>query len=453
MRPNFLFIVADDLNTWIGALGRNPDVCSPNIDALARRGTLFVNAYCSAPYCNASRMGVFTGCLPTTTGIYANEPLWDTPDRKITFIELLREAGYYTFGAGKVFHGTFDYASAGRERRSQAQWREIENRPFLWDAFATSCFDPLPDERPLNRLFDFTQFETVPPIYHHFDWGPIPDHRSEDMPDAAVLRVLTQFWRSGPREPFFCAAGFYKPHLPWHVPKRFFDLYDVNRISLPLVKDDDLEDVPPIGRSWALNPPDHELVTTRKQWPQAVQGYLAAISYVDDLIGKLVTALERSGLADNTTIILWGDNGFHLGEKLHWRKFVLWEEATRVPLIVVPARSQGSISRVHEPVSLIDIFPTILTMAGVPAPLSDGCSLIPLLKSEDNGRTRPVVMTWGRGNHSIRDSRWRFTRYADGGTELYDHWVDSYEWTNLAADHRFMSVCQRFAAMLPCDRA
>src|SRR4051812_38997775 len=117
VRPNLLLIIADDLNAWIGALGRNPDVRTPNIDRLAARGCLFVNAYCSAPYCNASRMGLFTGCLPSTTGIYQNEPFWDAPQRRPTLIELLHAAGYYTFGAGKVFHGVYDYATAGREQR------------------------------------------------------------------------------------------------------------------------------------------------------------------------------------------------------------------------------------------------------------------------------------------------------------------------------------------------
>src|SRR5579871_5604409 len=225
MRPNILFIVADDLNSWIGTLGTHPDVRTPNIDALARRGGLYVNAYCSAPYCNASRMGVFTGCLPSTTGIYHNEPLWDVPGRRPTIVELLRASGYYTFGAGKVFHGVFDYATAGKRGDVTAAWQEIENRHFLWDDFRQNRHEPLPDDRPLNRLFDFTQFETVPPFYHHFDWGPIPESRADDLPDAHVCRSIVEFLRSAPPAPFFCAAGFYKPHLPWHVPKRFFDLY------------------------------------------------------------------------------------------------------------------------------------------------------------------------------------------------------------------------------------
>jgi arylsulfatase A-like enzyme len=453
MKNNILFIVADDLNAWIGALGRHPDVQTPNIDSLAKRGILFTHAYCSAPYCNASRMSVFTGCLPTTTGIYQNEPLWDMPGRRRTFVEILREAGYYTFGAGKVFHGVFDYAAAGRDRLPQAEWREIENRANLWDDFQTNNAEPLPDARPLNELFDFSDFASVPPMYHHFDWGPLPDDRIDRMPDAAVARAVTAFLARPPREPFFCAAGLYKPHLPWHVPARFFDLYDPEKIRLPIVKEDDLDDVPPIGRKWALSPPDHKLITERGEWPRAVQAYLASISYCDHVVGQIIAALNASDVANRTTIVLWGDNGFHLGEKLHWRKLALWEEATRVPLIIAPAPNSGSGQRVDVPVSLIDLYPTILDLCDVPIPNIDGTSLKPLFAMQSARRDHPpVIMTWGKGNHSVRTPDWRLIRYADGSKELYDHRVDSYEWTNLAGRPAFSDVEQSLLRLIPLDR-
>ena len=263
---------------------------------------------------------------------------------------------------------------------------------------------------------------------------------------------MCDFLRNPPTKPFFCAAGFYKPHLPWHAPRRFFDMYDVNRIALPLVKRDDLDDVPPIGRNWALSPRDHELVTSRAQWPQAVQGYLAAISYADALIGRVLDTLDTTGLSASTTVVLWGDNGFHLGEKLHWRKFVLWEEATRVPLIVASPSGHTAPRRVYEPVSLIDIFPTLVELGGVDnAPVCDAFSLTPFLARDDARRPAPVITTWGRGNHSVRAEHWRYTRYIDGGDELYDHAADPYEWTNLAGDPTYNSVCTRMRGFLPHD--
>lgn len=450
LKPNILFIVADDLNAWIGALGRHPDVKTPNIDALARRGTLFTHAYCNAPYCNASRMSVFTGCLPTTTGVYANEPFWDAPNRRPTFVEGLRQAGYYTAGAGKVFHGVFDYATAGRDGAPEAQWREIENRPFLWDEFTTNGPDQLPDGRPLNGLVDFSDFAAVPQAYHHFDWGPLREDRSDRLPDAAVVSALGKFLRAPAREPFLCAAGLYKPHLPWYVPARFFDLYDLDTMSVPLVKEDDLDDVPEIARRWALSPPDHELVTGRGLWREAVRGYLASISYCDFLVGELLAALEAGGLSERTIIVLWGDNGFHLGEKLHWRKFVLWEEATRVPFIVVQPGERNANRRVHDPVALVDLFPTLFGLCGLaPLPDVDGRDLSPVLAGSEAFDFAPAIMTWGEGNHSVRTRDWRFTRYRDGSEELYDHNVDPYEWTNLALESAYDGVRNRLRTSLP----
>ncbi len=399
-RPNVLFIVADDLNGWIGAMGRHPDVKTPAIDALAARGTMFVNAYCASPYCNSSRMSVFTGCLPSTTGIYNNEKFWNTEDRRSTFVEKFREAGYYTFGAGKVFHGYFDYRTAGREGLREATWIDSQNRPQIWDHFDPFISEPLPDDRPLNGMFDFSEFDKVPDQYHMFDWGPLPDDVGDRTPDEAVFQSVSAFLGKPTREPFFCAAGLYKPHLPWHTPKRFFDLYDPETVSLPVVRRDDLDDVPPIARKWALNPPDHELIEAHGQWREAVVGYLAAISYCDWIVGRLIEALDAAGLADTTAIVLWGDNGFHLGEKLHWRKFVLWEEATKVPLLVVmPGMKQAA--RVYDPVSLIDLFPTLWEVCGLGSmPPVDGQSLVGLMNG-DGKRTAPATSTWLQGNHSL----------------------------------------------------
>jgi arylsulfatase A-like enzyme len=444
-------IVADDLNSWIGALGCQPDVRTPAIDALARRGTLFARAYCAAPYCNASRMSTFTGCLPSTTGVYQNEQFWESPSRPSTYIEAFREAGYHTFGAGKVFHGVYDYATAGQTRARQAEWIPIEDRPQLWDRFETSASEPLPIARPSNGLFDFSDFSAVPASYHHFDWGALAPEAEEAMPDEQMCRSVVEFLRDPPEEPFFCAAGIYKPHLPWHAPQRFFDLYDRDRLTLPIVRDDDLDDVPQIAREWALSPPDHELVTSRGVWRNAVQAYLAAISYCDWIVGRLVEALDQSGMAENTVIALWGDNGFHLGEKLHWRKFVLWEEATRVPLIIVPPCGRPSVPIFDSPVGLVDLFPTLADYCAVPmAGYRDGRSLLRGM-TDGVSRNLPPVTTWGRGNHSVRKDAWRYTRYVDGSEELYNRTSDPNEWHNLAADCRFKEMIRQLKRFLPKD--
>jgi len=451
--PNILMIVCDDLNAWIGALGRHPQVRTPAIDALAARGSLFTNAYCPAPYCNSSRIGTFTGCLPSTTGVYEQEPFWKAPERRTTYVEFLRSHGYYAFGAGKVFHGKFAYGDATKNRSSSAEWRDTQHRVGIWDEFRLPSPEPLPLDRPLNGLFDFSDFSKIISKYYLFDWGAFPNELERSMPDSITADRIVDFLSARPAEPFFCAAGIYKPHLPWHVPQRFFDLYPLDGVSLPPVKADDLDDVPPIAREWALSPPDHELVTSNNQWANAVQGYLAAISYCDSIVARIIEALDQSPAAQDTIVVLWGDNGFHLGEKLHWRKFTLWEEATRVPLIIIPPGGMSCTPRPSEPVSLIDLFPTILDLAGLPAiEAVDGRSLANEMGLRES-RTQPrsAISTWGRGNHSVRAGRWRYTRYVDGTDELYDHHADPYEWTNLAEDARFASDRAKLAALLPTD--
>lgn len=184
----------------------------------------------------------------------------------------------------------------------------------------------------------------------------------------------------------------------------------------------------------------------------AVQGYLASISYCDWIVGQVIEALNRSGLRDSTIIVLWGDNGFHLGEKLHWRKFVLWEEATRVPLIIVPPYKMAARNRVYDPVGIIDIFPTLWSLCGLDdAPIVDGESLAALMCEEDMRRTTPVISTWGRGNHSVRFAHWRFTCYNDGSEELYDLRADPFEWTNLAGNPGFQALRQQLRTAIPVE--
>lgn len=447
-RPNILFIVADDLNAWIGALGHHPQVKTPNIDRLARRGTLFTKAYCPAPYCNASRMAVFTGMHPSSTGIYQNEPFFGKADRRATFFEHFKSSGYFLFGAGKVFHGHFDYLRAGAEH-SDAPWIDMHAHDRLWDRFHHFGAEPMPANRPLNGMFDFSDFETVDPRNHHFDWGVLPAEREAKMPDRLAVNSASDFLAAPPFDkPFLCAVGLYKPHLPWYAPQRFFDLYPLDSIILPNVKDDDLDDVPNIAREWAKSPDDHAAILAAGQWRQAVQGYLAAISYCDSEIGRLLDALDASSAARNTLVVLWGDNGFHLGEKLHWRKFVLWEEATHVPLFLAGPGVPEDL-RIDTPVGLVDLFPTLYELTGeVTLPDIDGQSLCVLIRSVPDTQARPALTTWMKGNHSIRTGNWRYTRYSDKSEELYDQSSDPLEWTNMASDPRHAEMLIRLRRCL-----
>jgi arylsulfatase A-like enzyme len=236
------------------------------------------------------------------------------------------------------------------------------------------------------------------------------------------------------------------------VPRKYFDLYPADKVTLPNVKDNDLDDVPEAGRKMARPRGDHRKVVEHKQWRRAVQGYLASISFTDTNVGLVLDALDKSPHAENTIICLWGDHGWHLGEKLHWRKFALWEEATHAPLMFAgPGIATEPCRRT---VSFVDIYPTLCELCGLPLRKElEGVSLKPLLEKPDAEWKLPALTTHGRLNHTVRSERWRYIRYADGSEELYDHTTDELEWSNLAQNPKLAGVKQELAASLPKTNA
>ena len=265
------------------------------------------------------------------------------------------------------------------------------------------------------------------------------------------------------------ACGLTKPHLPWIVPRKYFDLHPLESISLPTTLDGDLNDVPDFGkrlarevydpsgeRNFAMPGGDHSNVTANGQWQTAVQAYLATISFADAQIGRVLDALDKSEHADNTVIVLWGDHGWHLGEKEHWRKHALWDVSTRTPLIFVPPGNSAAAKGVarnrlcQRPVSLIDIYPTLIDLCRLPARAQlDGLNLKPLLQDPERAWDHPVVMTYGLNNHAVQTQRWRYIQYSDGGRELYDHSKDPEEWINLARSHGYEDVITKLKDELP----
>jgi arylsulfatase A-like enzyme len=429
-RPNVLFIAIDDLNDWIGCLGGHPQVKTPNLDRLAGRGVLFSRAYCSAPACNPSRASLMTGVLPSTSGVYLNGQPWRPVMKDVTPLqESFKRAGYDVLGRGKIYHH-----GRGEEFFTESGW----------DTYIPKSGDPLPPTRPVSGI----------PKTSHFDWGPVSAPNTQ-MDDTKVTDwCIEQLSRSRQR-PLFLACGLFRPHLPWYVPQEWFDLYPLEDIVLPTVNDDDLADIPLAGRRMARPERDHHNVNKHGQWRQAVQGYLASISFTDWNVGRLLDALDQSPYKDNTLIVLWGDHGWHLGEKLHWRKFALWEEATHAPLMfVVP--SLTPVGRVcQRPVSFADIYPTLKDICRLPAPSQEleGVSLRPLLAAPEASWERPALTTHGRGNHSVRSEKWRYIRYSDGSEELYDEEKDPLEWTNLAGEAEWSEVKVRLSAWLPKTNA
>ncbi|MGQ9573766.1 MAG: sulfatase [Thermoguttaceae bacterium] len=417
-RPNVLFIAIDDMNDWPGCFGGHPQCRTPHIDALARRGVAFLNAHCPAPACNPSRTALMTGLRPSTSGVYTNSidwrPLVDVPTLPMHF----RAHGYYVAGAGKIYHGSFP-------------------RPSDWDDYLKKPGgDP-----PLPAGAD----DGVGGI----KFAPL-DCRDEDMSDWRIVSwVIDQLNKKHDR-PFFLACGLVKPHMPWNVPRKYYQMYPLDKIVLPKVLETDLDDVPPAGRKMARPEGDHAAILQSGRWKEAVQAYLAATTFADAMVGRLIEALDRSGHAADTLVVLWGDNGWHLGEKLHWRKFALWEESTRVPLIwVVPGLTKPA-GLCKRPVDFTCIYPTLAELCGLPIPKhAEGPSVRRLLENPEAPWVQPAIITHGFQNHAVRTEAWRYIRYSDGSEELYDELKDPHEWTNLAEKPDYQSQKAELAKWLP----
>ncbi len=423
-RPNVVVIAIDDLNDWIGCLDGHPQVKTPHIDRLAERGMLFTNAHVQATYCGPSRISLLAGKLPSTTGCYEFSPRYDqakTLEGHPPFPMHFRKGGYATFGGGKIFHG-----GTGKGWVSEC-----------WETVLPSGPNPRPKEAihwPERRVWD---------------WGPFPDTEKE-MGDFILAQNAADVLRQQHDQPIFVTAGFRRPHVPLHVPQKWFDLYSLESLQLPEIPADDLDDVPhpEIGLEPHLAPAQADLVKRGLQ-KSLTQAYLASISFVDHCVGEVLRGLDEGPNRETTIVVLFSDHGFHLGEKQHWAKRTLWEETTRVPLIIAgPGIDPGLTT--GKPAGLIDLYPTLCEWAGLSSPESlEGQSLMPLLKNPTADWTRPALTTYRQNEHSARSEHWRYIRYSDGTEELYDHRKDPNEWTNLASDERFSSVKEEHALWLP----
>ncbi len=455
-QPNILFVAIDDLNDWIGCLGGHPQVKTPHMDALAGRGVLFTEAHCPAPVCGPSRMAIMSGQRPWTTGVYSNNADYRhrLPGTE-SMPEYLRRHGYRVMGAGKLFHGnkfpegSFDlYAPAPRN-------------PWPKEAILSSRQSPVFEWHTDNKIISFPRngmpADRTWKDTHTFDWGPL-DIPDENFRDAQNINWTMERLADTYKKPFFLGVGFHLPHQPLYAPKRFHNLYPPTEVDLPPFMKNDLVDLSQSGRDYALIPTTsgtHTTVVKHNQWSSAVSSYLATVTFVDHLLGKLLQTLEQSAFSKNTWIVLWSDHGWHLGEKEHWGKATGWYRSTRVPLMIVPpdsARPEGFIpgSKCDKPVNLIDLFPTVVAMAGLtPKEGVEGNSLMPLVADPESEWGKYTVTTFGRGNHAITSNRWRFIQYFDGSAELYDRTVDPNEWNNLIDAPEYRRLLEDFNAKLP----
>ncbi len=426
-RPNVLFIAIDDLNDWVSCLGGHPQVETPNIDRLAKRGVLFSNAHCQAPICNPSRVSLLTGVRPSTSGVYdLNQPLRRAPALRgaVTLPANFMASGYHVLGRGKIYHGK-PYAD---------EWHDFKVRP---------------DAR--NKQFRVKPISRLPKIRVR-DFGPI-DLPEEQFGDVINARWAAEALKQDFGKPFFMAVGIRLPHVPLYAPQKYFERHPKKGVMLPRIKPDDLADLPPAGvaitRYMDKTPLNHEAVLKTESWHEAVAAYLACTEFVDHCVGLMLDSLDKSAHAKNTLVVLWSDHGWHLGEKRLWAKRSLWEESTRVPMILAgPGLAKGRCGR---PVQLLDLYPTLAELCRLAKPPQtlEGHSLLPLLREPRAPWPHPAITTFQRNDHAIRTERWRYIRYANGDEELYDHTTDTEEWHNLAGEMRFRPVITKFRSYLP----
>ena len=431
-KPNVLFIAIDDMNDWTTLFDPNNPIQTPHLQRLAARGTFFNKAYCVSPACNPSRTAILTGQHPSTTGVYGNKDSWRTlvPDA-VTLPQYFKEQGYSTQGAGKIFH----HGEAGRDREDNPSFEQFS------DMLATRKA-----ETNHNGYTEGLLALTV------FDWGV----HDKKIIDLDIVEWVEDAMDKPQEKPVFMAAGIFRPHMPFYADQQTWDKYPYEGLTMPPIPENDLDDVGHIARNMAQKEffITDQVLGKPEQDPGShhtfVKAYQAASDYADQMVGRLLDKLDASGQAENTIIVLFSDHGYHLGDKESCVKFTLWEKANHVPFIIVaPGITQpGTIC--DTPVSLLDIYPTLLELCGLPENESvDGVSLLPLLKDSQADWDRPALMTMGRGNHAIRSDRWRYIRYSDGTEELYDHNNDPWEWENLASRPQYASVLAEHRTWLP----
>ena len=426
-KPNVLFIAADDLSCALGCYG-DPIAKTPHLDRLAATGTCFLNAYNQLPLCNPTRASVMTGLRPDTIKVYdLDRHFRDEVPNAVTLSQQFMKHGWWAGRVGKIYHYNVP-ASIGTDGFDDPpSWQKTVN-PIGRDKTDESLIFNAEPHRKISAALSWLA----------------ADGKDEEQTDGMIATEAIRLMEEHKKDPFFIAAGFFRPHTPFVAPKKYFDMYPLEEMRLPFAPSDDREDIPTAAFAHNCPIPHYGLdeLTCRK----AMQAYYACVSFIDAQVGRMLTALNRLGLAENTVVVFWSDHGYHLGEHNGiWQKRTLFEQGARAPLIIRNPVSKGNGQACRRIVEFIDIYPTLTELARIKTPKQvEGRSLVPLLQNPlsewngfaitqvlrpaDNRLTKPVM---GR---SIRTERWRYSDWAEGknGVELYDHYADPMEFNNLA---------------------
>ena len=430
---NVLFIAVDDMNNDLGCYGHSL-VQSPNIDRLSQMGTRFERAYCQYPFCGPSRASIMMGLRPSTTGHYRNNlHIREQMPDVVTLSQMFRNNGYFAARVGKIYH----------YRNPNDIGTDSFDDPDSWDY----TFNPRGrDKDEEDLLIDYTPQRSIGSSLNWMMANGAGEEQTDGVGATEVIRLLEE----RKDEPFFIAAGFYRPHCPFVAPKRYFDLYPYDQITLPDEPADDLDDIPEIA-FWT-NPPYWGL--NEEQRRHTIRAYYSTISFVDAQVGRLLEAMDRLELWENTIVVFWSDHGYLLSEHGQWMKQSLFEESARVPLIIVSPDQSSRGRASYRTVELVDLYPTLADLTGLtPPPALEGVSLRSLLDEPDAQWDRPAFTeAWrhGKPGYSVRTERWRYNEwdYGEAGLELYDHENDPNEYTNLAHDPEYAEVVAELSALI-----
>jgi len=438
-KPNVLFLAVDDMRAWVNCMNNDypGKIHTPNIDRLARQGRLFTNAHVPAPMCGPCRASILTGQRPSTLGIYSNHQ-WVQPNLPdlVTLPKHFKTNGYHVVSAGKIAHHTAGFTPPDEWHDFQeVDWEDPWDRPL--SAYPNKKKIARPNPHPISGLKTRR---------HEFDWGSLPkgyDYHDPKSSDYAI-KFLTDYKSD---KPFFLGCGMFRPHLPWYAPKKYFDLYPLDEIKMPSgLKDDDLNDIPKAGQKISKSQ-DYQTILKSKKYKESIQAYLASTSFADAQIGRVLDALEKSPHAKNTIIVLWSDHGWHHGEKNHWHKWTLWEDATRIPFIIAGPGVKQAGRSTDAPVSALSLYPTLVDLCHLPKTKHtlDEPSLKPLLENPRAKWKEAIVIQRAKGECAVRSKTHRYIRYTDGSEELYDLTRDPHEWHNLANSKKHSNIKAQLA--------
>ncbi len=446
-KPNVLFLAVDDMNDWVGCLETTPSAITPNIDRLASRGVNFSNAHTAGVFCAPSRAAIFTGQYATTTGCYMTCNYFVSHPEIDGLQMSFAKAGYTTLGAGKLFH----HPEGAIDQRGWTKFflRNQWQRESGWPMDSWSSETPVPQPFPASAYNAGQKFKAG----LFLEWAPIPDNKEEQMADTIRANWAVEQLQQKHDEPFFLACGLYSPHYPNYCPQKYFDFYDPADIDLPPILENDLDDLPAKIRKQRENRKrqHYEKLVNMGIHADAIHGYLACVSYADAMLGRVLDALNASPYADNTIVVLWSDHGYHLGEKGQWGKHTLWERTSNVPFIWAgPGIAKGK--KADMTASLIDIYPTLVELCGLPTPHQtlEGRSLASTLNDPASAKDRSVFLPYmNPGEYAIINRDWRYIRYGEDAEELYDLQKDPNEWHNVAAVSKYAAVKARLQKHAP----